>query len=129
MSLMNLLDSIPTQARQLCYIGNGSDTAEICDKAFQRSGVVFFWISKSKARLLDNTAGFALKPGNLYYKFNFSVADRKHFESAEKLAEPDDITGFTVRTLQIFGMNRAVEDGLAIKKTTFLCCTVETPKV
>ena len=126
---MNLLDGIPTQARQFCYIGNGSDTADICDKAFQRSGVVFFRISKSKVRLLDNTAGFALKPGNLYYKLNFSVADWRHFESARKLAEPDDIAGLTVRTLQIFGMNRAMEDGLAIKKTTFLYCTVETPKV
>ena len=126
---MNILYSIPTQARQLCYIGNGSDTAEICDKTFQRSGVVFFRISKSKARLLDNTTAFALKPGNLYYKLNFPFADRKHFESARKLAESCDITGFTVLTLQIVGMNRTMEDGLTFKKTTFLYCTVETPKV
>ncbi len=129
MPFMNLLDGIPTQARQFCYIGNGSDTAEVCRKAFQRSCVVFFRISKSKTRLLDSAAGFALKPGNLYYKLNFSVTDWKHFESAKKLAEPNNIAGFTVLTLQIVGMNRTMVDGLAIKKTTFLYCTVETPKV
>ncbi len=126
---MNLLDGIPTQARQLCYISNGSDTAQVCRKTFQRSCVMFFRISKPKARLLDSAAGFALKPGNLYYKLNFLVADRKHFESAKKLAEPNDIAGFTILTLQIVGMNRTMVNGLTTKKTTFLYCTAETPKV
>ena len=126
---MNLFDGIPTQARYLCYIGNGSYTAQVYRKAFQRSCVMFFRINKPKARLLDSSAGFALKPGNLYYKFNFPVADRKHFESARKLAEPDDIAGFTILTLQIVGVNRTMVNGLTTKKTTFLYCTVETPKV
>ena len=126
---MNILNGIPTQARQICYIGNSSDTAEVCHKAFQRSCVVFFRISKSKARLFYSATGFALKSGNLYYKLNFPFTDRKHFESARKLAESYDITGFTVLTLQIVGMNRTMEDGLAFKKTTLLYCTAETPKV
>ena len=126
---MNILYRIPTQARQLCYIGNGSDTAEVCRKAFQRSCVVFFRISESKARLFYSTADFALKSWNLYYKLNFPFADWKHFESARKLPEPDDIAGFTVLTLQIVGMNRTMEDGLTFKKTTFMYCTAETPKV
>ena len=126
---MNLLDGIPTQARYFCYIGNGSDTAQVCRKAFQRSCVVFFRISKPKARLLDSATGFALKPGNLYHKLNFLIADRKHFKSARKLAEPDDIAGFTILTLQIVGMNRTMVNGLTIKKTIFLYCTAETPKV
>jgi len=41
------------------------------------------------------------------------MADRRHLERAEKVAEPDDIAGFTVGTLQIVGMNRAMKDCLA----------------
>jgi len=44
-------------------------------------------------------------------------------------AEPDDITGFTVGTLQIVGMNSPMKDGLAAQKTAFVYCTAETPKV
>ena len=41
------------------------------------------------------------------------MADRRHLESAENVAESDDIAGFTVGTLQIVGMNSPMKDGLA----------------
>jgi len=49
----------------------------------------------------------------LHHKRDFSVADRKHFEAAPNLTEPDDIAGFTVLALEIVGMNRAVKDGFS----------------
>ena len=96
MSFMNLLNGIPTQTRQLCYISNGSDTAEFYDKTFQRSCVMFFGIDKTEARLFDGSAILALKPGNLNKQFDLSTADRKRLENPLLLPELDDITGFTV---------------------------------
>ena len=126
---MNLLDGIPTQTRQLCYISNSSDTAEIYDKTFQKSCVMFFGIGKTKARLFYNTAFFALKPGDFNDKLNFPITDRQCFESACNLPKPDDTARFTVRTLEIITVDRAVENGFAAKKSVLMCCTEVTPKV
>lgn len=127
--LMNLLDGIPTEARQRSDILNRGHPAQIDHKAFQRAGVVFFRVGKGKVRLFDSTAFFALKSGNLYEKFDFLMADRRHLERAEKVAESDDIAGFTVGALQIVGMNSAMKDRLGAQKTAFVYCTAETPKV
>jgi len=110
---MNRLDGIPAQARQRGDILNRGHPAQINDKAFQRTRIVFFRVGKGKVRLFNSTAFFALKSGNLYNQFDFLMADRRHLERAENIAEPDDIAGFTVGTLQRVGMNSPVKDGLS----------------
>ena len=76
-----------------------------------------------------NQAVFAVKPGDFDDQLNLSVPNRQHLERTFVSAKPDDIAGFAVRTLQIIGVNRAVKDGLAVKKSVFLYCTAGTPKV
>ena len=90
---------------------------------------MLFRVGKSKTRLFDGPAFFAVKPGDSDNQFNLSVSSRQHLERAIMSAKPDDIAGFAVGALQIVGVNRAVVNGLAVKKTTFLYCTDETPKV
>ena len=126
---MDLLNGVPTQVCQRGDILNRGHPAQINNKAFQRAGVVLFRVGKFKVRLLDGSAVLALKPGYFEDKLNLSVSDRQHLESAVMPTEPDDFAGFAVGTLQIVRMNRTVINGLTVKKTTFLYCTAETPKV
>ena len=90
---------------------------------------MFFGIGKTEARLLYSTTFFALKSGDFNDKLNFPIADRQCFESACNLTKPDDTARFTVRTLEIIAVNRAVENGFATKKSVLMCCTEVTPKV
>jgi hypothetical protein len=80
-------------------------------------------------RLFDGSAILALKPGNLNNQFDLSTADRKCLEDPLFLAKLDNVTGLTMRTLQIIRVNAAMKDGLAVKKSVFLCCTPRTPNV
>ena len=72
-------------------------------------------------RLFDGSAILAPKPGNLNNQFDLSTADRECFESACNLAKPGDTARFTVRTLENIAVNRAMENGLAFKKTVIKC--------
>ncbi len=72
-------------------------------------------------RLFDGAAILAPKPGNLNNQFDLSTADRECFESACNLAKPGDTARFTVRTLENIAVNRAMENGLAFKKTVLKC--------
>ena len=78
---------------------------------------MFFRIGKSKMRLFDDSAILAPKPRYLNNQFNLSTADRQCFESACNLAKLDDTARFTVRTLEIIAVDRAMKNGLAFKKT------------
>ena len=73
---MNVLDGIPTEPCQLCYILNISNMAQVNNKSFQRPCVVLLRISKTEARLFYSTTFFALKPGDINGKFDFIIADR-----------------------------------------------------
>jgi hypothetical protein len=119
--LVNLFDSIPAQPCQFRCILDGHDAAQINNESFQRSGVVLFRVGKSKRRLFDGAAVFALKPGNFNDKFNFLIADGQCFESAYDLAGPNDIARFTVGTLEIVVMDRTAENGPAVKKSVLKC--------
>ena len=90
---------------------------------------MLFRVGKSKTRLFDGPAVFAVKPGDPDNQFNLSVYNRQNLECAVVSAKPDDIAGFAVGALQVVGVNRAVVNGLSVKKSTFLYCTAETPKV
>ena len=82
---------------------------------------MFFRVGKFKMRLFDGSAILAPKPGNLNNQFDLSTADRECFESACNLANPGDAARFTVRTLENIAVNRAMENGLAFKKTVLKC--------
>jgi len=82
---------------------------------------MLFRVGKHQTRLLDGSAFFALKSWNGNRKFYFVAADRQCFESPFGLAKPDDITRFTVRALETVVMNRAVENGPAVKKSVLKC--------
>ncbi len=82
---------------------------------------MFFGIGKTEARLFYSTTFFALKSGDFNNKLNFPIADRQCFESACNLAKPNDTTRFTVRTLEIIAVDRAMKNGLAFKKTVLKC--------
>lgn len=90
---------------------------------------MFFRIGKTKARLFYSTTFFALKPGDFNDKLNFPIAYRQCFESTRNLAKPNDVARFTVRTLEIIAVDRAVENSFATKKSVLMCCTEVTPKV
>ena len=126
---MNLFNSVPTQACQRGDILNRGNVAQVNNKAFQGTRVMLFGVGKVKPRLLDGSAVFAVKPWDFDDQLNLSAPNRRHLERTFVSAKPDDIAGFAVRTLQIIGVNRAVKDGLAVKKSVFLYCTAGTPKV
>ena len=82
---------------------------------------MLFRVGKHQARLLYGTTFFALKPWNVNAKLYFVVADRQCFESSFSLPKPDDISRFTVRTLEAVSMNFAMENSLAVKKSVLKC--------
>ena len=82
---------------------------------------MFFGIGKIEARLFYSTAFFALKSGDFNNKLNFPIADRQCFESAYNLTKPNDTARFTVGTLETIAVDRAVENGLAVKKSVLKC--------
>ena len=118
---MNFLDSIPAKPGQFRDIFNGSNTAKVNDESFQRSRIMLFRVGKHQTRLLDGSAFFTLKSWNANRKFYFVVADRQCFESPFNLSKTDNITRFTVWALETVVMNRAVENGLAVKKSVLKC--------
>ena len=79
--------------------------------------------------LQPGPAVFAVKPGDSDNQFDLSISNRQHLERAVMSTKPDNIDGFAVGTLQVVGVNRAVVNGLCVKKVTFLYCTAEIPKV
>ena len=72
-------------------------------------------------RLFDGSAILTPKPGDFNNQFDLSTANRKCFESACDLAKPSDTARFTVRTLDNIAVYRAMENGLAFKKTVLKC--------
>ena len=90
---------------------------------------MFLRIGKTEARLFYRTTFFALKSGDFNNKLNFPITNRQCFESACNLAKPNDTARFTVRTLEIIAVDRAMENGFATKKSVLMCCTEVTPKV
>ena len=91
---MNILDGVPTEPDQLCYIFNGSNPAQVDNKSFQRPRVVLLRISKTEMGLFYSTAFFALEPGDFDGNLNLGFADRQCFKCACNLAKLDDIARF-----------------------------------
>lgn len=81
---------------------------------------MLFRVGEIKARLLDCSTTFALKPRNLDNQFNLSVTDRKHFECSFSLAKLYDIAGFAVRAPDIVAVHVSLNNGLAAQKTELM---------
>jgi hypothetical protein len=90
---------------------------------------MLFRVGKSKLRLLDSPTVFTLNTRDFNDQFRLFVSDRKRLERAEQAAKTDDIAGFTVRTLQVVGVEKTMKNSFAVKKTVFVYCTARTPKV
>jgi len=89
---------------------------------------MLFRVRKSKVWLPDGSAILAVEPRDIYNQFDLVATDRKHLEDPRLVAEPDDSARSAVRALQCVRMNISIEYRL-VKKTTFLYCTPDTPKV
>ena len=125
---MNLLDRVPTQACQFCHILDRANPAKVDDKAFQRSGVMFFGIGKCKVWLPDGSTIFTVKPRYINNQFDLAAADGKHFEGSWLVAESDYSARSAARALQRVRMNISIEDRL-VQKSAFLYCTPDIPNV
>ena len=129
MSLVDVLDGIPTEPCQLCYVLNISNPAQVNNKSFQRPRIVLLRISKTEARLFYSTAFLAQKPGDINGKFDFIITDRQHFKSSYNLAKSYDMARFAIRAFEIIAVYRTAKNSLTVKKTVLMCCTDVTPKV
>ena len=85
--------------------------------------VMLFGVGKLQMRLTDRAAVFTEQSWDVYYKFDFSLSNRQHFECSCCVAVADYIAASTDRTDNFVGVNRTVEDCVAVKKTLLMYCT------
>jgi hypothetical protein len=60
---------------------------------------MLFRIGKCEVWLPDGPAIFAVKPRDIYNKFDFAATDWKHLEGPQLVADSDDSARSTVLTL------------------------------
>jgi hypothetical protein len=84
---------------------------------------MLFRVGKLEAGLTGRAAIFAEQSRNVYDKFDLPFSHRQHFKCSGCLAVADQMAGLTDRTDDLVGMDRAVEDRFAVKKSLRMCST------